>query len=206
MDAIKAALQDMLGPQFGVGVTDPADPPDGLWPEEKAAVARAIPKRQSEFAAGRRAARAAMAALNIPPVPIRQGAQRAPVWPKGLYGSISHCAGCCIAAVTHDGTIGIDVEPATPLNSDLIRMICTAPEQAWLTTQPDPCLAAKLIFSAKEAVYKAQYPLTGQVIGFQAVTLDITDMRFTAETPSPSLQFAGSILITHGLVLSTCHV
>ncbi|MDX8349855.1 4'-phosphopantetheinyl transferase superfamily protein [Cognatiyoonia sp. IB215446] len=209
MEEIRAALQDMLGPDFGVGVTDPRDPADGLWPEETPAVARAVEKRQRDFAAGRRAAREAMSALGVTPAAIPQGNQREPVWPEGLIGSISHCATCCVATVAHTSqhrTIGIDIEPATPLDPDLIPMICTAEEQNWLPAQPDPNLAAKQIFSAKEAVYKAQFPLTREVIGFKAVTLRFDGANFNAELPANLPKCTGSILIREGMILSVAYV
>jgi len=209
MEEIRAALQDMLGPGFGVGVTDPRDPAEGLLPEETPAVARAVEKRQRDFAAGRRAAREAMTALGVTPAAIPQGDQREPVWPQGLTGSISHCSTCCIAAVTHareDNSVGIDIEPATPLDPDLIPMICTADERNRLQTQPDPNLAAKQIFSAKEAVYKAQFPLTREVIGFKAVALHFESTNFHAELPANLPKCTGSILIRQGMILSVAHV
>lgn len=209
MQEIKAALQDMLGPDFGVGVTDPRDPAEGLWPDEAPVIARALEKRQRDFAAGRRAAREAMVALGVAPAAIPQGEQREPVWPQGLIGSISHCRTCCIATVAHaraHRTIGIDIEPATPLDPDLIPLICTDGEQNWLQTQPDRNLAAKQIFSAKEAVYKAQFPLSREVIGFKAVTLCVKGSEFQAELPQNLPKCTGAILIRQGMILCVAHV
>ncbi len=187
-DAIAGALRDMLGPDIGIGITDPADAIDDLWEVENPAMARAIPKRRSEFAAGRRAARAGMASLGLPQAAIPQGPDRAPVWPAGLAGSIAHCETLCIAAVsqTHR-SIGIDIEPATPLADDLIPIICADAEQAWLP-QTGRGRVAKQIFSAKEAVYKAQYPLIGRIIGFDDVILSPAgDGRFAITFPDASM-------------------
>lgn len=173
-DDIAAALRKMLGPAVGIGVTDPRDAGDDVWPAEREAVARAVPKRQCEFAAGRRAARQAMAGLDLPPEAIPVGQQRAPIWPEGTCGSIAHCDTLCIAALsqTHR-SLGIDIEPATPLADDLIPIICTRLERRWLEELPDADVGetAKRIFCAKEAVYKAQYPISGQVIGFDALSI-----------------------------------
>jgi len=204
MDGVRGALRAMLGPDAGIGVTDPAAG-GYLWPAEKPAIARAIPKRQAEFAAGRSAARAALAAIGIAPIAILQHADRAPRWPAGITGSIAHCDSCCIAAVarqTDIGAMGIDVEPATALDPDLIPTICTPAERRWIATTPDPGFAAKQIFSAKEAVFKAQYPLTGQVIGFDAVSLTLTGDSFII-TAGPSLPpLKGVVLIQEGLILT----
>ncbi len=207
MDNLRDALRDMLGPKAGIGVTDPAVT-STLWPEEAAAVSRAIPKRETEFAAGRHAAREALAQLGLEPMAIPQGADRAPVWPEGITGSISHCAHCCIAVAAHKAdyqSLGVDVEPATPLDADLIDVICTPSEQAWLADQPNSGLAAKLIFSAKEAFYKAQYPLTGEVIGFDAVTVAITDSRFEATTTLALPSMKGAIRVHDDLIVTVAY-
>ena len=207
MEGVRAALRQMLGPNAGIGVGDPRQLVP-LWEEEAAAVARAIPKRRAEFAAGRSAARAAMAEIGIAPVAIPQRKDRAPLWPAGLAGSIAHCDACCIAAVALQElyeTLGLDIEPATPLASDLIEVICTPTERAWLANEPDPGLAAKVIFSAKEAVYKAQYPLTGKIIGFDAVTLDFDDDRFGVIAGPELTTMKGAILIQEGLILAVAY-
>lgn len=209
MQGIKAVLRDMLGPAVGVGVTDPRYPPTGLFPEEAAAMTRAVPKRRAEFAAGRRAARNAMAEIGLRPCAIPQGNHGAPQWSAGLSGSIAHCDSCCISVVAHAedyATVGVDIEPATALDADLIPVICNSSERDWVKKQSDAGLAAKLIFSAKEAVYKAQYPLTGKVIGFDEVTLVITGDRFAVMSDLMLPDLRGSILIQHGLIISTCYV
>lgn len=208
MEGVRAALRQMLGPHAGIGVTDPAQD-TALWDEEAAAVARAIPKRRTEFAAGRCAARAAMAEIGFAPTAILQGGDRAPIWPAGLAGSIAHCDTCCVSVVAlqeHYAALGVDVEPATPLADDLIAVICTPAERAWLAGETDPGLAAKMIFSAKEAVYKAQYPLTRRIIGFDAVTLDMTADAFRVVSNPTLANMKGAILIEHGLILSVAYV
>ncbi|HEV8035173.1 4'-phosphopantetheinyl transferase family protein [Yoonia sp.] len=208
MQGVRAALRQMLGPHAGIGVTDPAQDA-ALWDEEAAAVARAVPKRRTEFAAGRSAARAAMAEIGFAPAAIPQGRDRAPIWPVGLSGSIAHCDTCCVSVVAlqeHYAVLGVDVEPATPLAPDLVAVICTPAERAWLAGESDPGLASKMIFSAKEAVYKAQYPLTGKVIGFDAVTLDMTDDTFHVVGDPTLANLKGAILIEGGLILSLAYV
>jgi 4'-phosphopantetheinyl transferase EntD len=208
MGGVREALRKMLGPNVGIGVTDPKEAAK-LWPEEEAAMTRAIPKRRIEFGAGRSAARLAMAELGAPLTAIPQGLDRAPLWPTGLSGSIAHCDDYCIAAVAyedHHKTLGIDIEPATPMDPDLINIICTQTERDWLEGEPDPGLAAKMMFSAKEAIYKAQYPLTRQIIGFDAVKLMIINGSFTMTANPPLPNMKGAILIQDGLILSVAYV
>lgn len=154
-----------------------------LLPEEEPAVARAVDSRRREFSAGRRCARSAMAALGAQPLPIVQGGDRAPIWPDGLVGSITHTEGWCAAAVARidDGirAIGLDVEPAAPIDAPLLRIICI-PEERELVGERG--LLGRLIFSAKESAYKAQYQLTRTLLGFHAmqILLDEQTQRFSA--------------------------
>jgi 4'-phosphopantetheinyl transferase EntD len=208
MERVRAALRQMLCPHAGIGVTDPARVAT-IWDDEATAIARAVPKRRAEFAAGRSAARAAMAEIGLPSAAIPQGGDRAPIWPAGLSGSIAHCDTCCIAAVAlkeHCPALGVDIEPATPLDPDLVAVICTPEERTWLANEPNPGLAAKVIFSAKEAVYKAQYPLTNKVIGFDAVILEMTAGAFRVVGNPTLANMKGAILIEDGLILSVAYV
>jgi 4'-phosphopantetheinyl transferase EntD len=106
----------------------------------------------------------------------------------------------------HHQTLGVDIEPATPLDPDLVAVICTPAERAWLAGETDPGLAAKMIFSAKEAVYKAQYPLTGKVIGFDAVTLEMIEGAYRVVGNPTLANMKGAILIEDGLILSVAYV
>lgn len=200
----------MLGPEAGLGITDPRDPEQGLLEPELPAISGAVPKRRREFSAGRRAARAAMVELGLPPAPIPVGAQRAPLWPQGLVGSIAHCDTLCIAAVSRTHRcLGLDIELATPLAPDLEEIICTPSERAWLDTLPPETrgLRAKQIFSAKEAFYKAQYPLTGRMIGFDEV-----ELRFEREQGLSWDKFSASLMPCEirtaqadDMILALCH-
>lgn len=158
-----------------------------FWPGEAPSVARATPARQGEFAAGRAAARQALRAVGLVPFAIPMGSDRAPVWPAGIVGSITHHAGRCLAVATRRRTfagLGIDLEPLDPLAPDLAQEITTAAERAWLSRQPEVRrgVLARVIFSAKEASYKALYPQMGEVVGFDAMDIrpDLALGRFTA--------------------------
>ena len=187
--ALVAALTESVLPQgIAVAARDPRAIPDAADPSEALAVQGAVPRRLAEFHAGRAAARAAMVALSFPPRPVPMGPDRAPVWPVGLTGSISHSATACVAALgfAQDWVgIGVDIEEDSPLAPMLVAEICTRTERVWLGTQPEAArgLMAKLIFSAKEATYKAQYPLTGKLFGFDAleVRIDRAQTVFEAE-------------------------
>ncbi|MEM1159333.1 MAG: 4'-phosphopantetheinyl transferase superfamily protein [Pseudomonadota bacterium] len=174
--ALRSAVGKMIGQEIGVGVADPAALAPPLPPEEDRATRRMVDKRRREFAAGRAAARAAMAELGLPPAAIPMGDDRAPCWPVGCLGSISHSAGAAVAIVTRQGgvrSLGLDIEADTDLDPRLWPEILTPSEADWIAQRPAPERGrlAKQVFSAKEAVYKAQYPLTGARFGFDAVSL-----------------------------------
>jgi 4'-phosphopantetheinyl transferase EntD len=169
--------RSLLGGGVVLAIADPqADPPEPSPVESACLSPRAVGRRRSEFAAGRTAAREAMTQLGLEPRPVLAGKDRAPVWPDGLAGSISHtfdCAMAVVARLEEVRAIGIDVEQGTPLEDNLFGAICSESELAWLHKQPDPALMAKLVFSAKEAAYKCQYPLSGRLFGFDGMELEI---------------------------------
>ena len=118
-----------------------------------------------------------MEALGLAAAAIPVGADRAPVWPKGVAGSITHSATHCIAAVARhsDGirSIGIDIEEATPLDEAFSEDICTMAERQWLSRQPADGrgLMLKALFSAKESAYKCQYPLSVTFLEYDAMSI-----------------------------------
>src|SRR5262245_27478480 len=108
----------MLSSLFPAGVIaasgDDCDGPIALHPEGQPCVERAVAKRQAEFACGRRCARRALAMLGIENFPLVPGPHRAPLWPSGVVGSITHCTDLCAAVVARAGRIqslGLDAEP-----------------------------------------------------------------------------------------------
>src|SRR4051812_39625397 len=136
---------------------------DDLYPIEADAVRGAVAGRVAEFAAGRVAARRALAALGVAPVALPVGARRMAEWPGGIVGSITHCAGLAAAVVGRTGdwwALGIDAEPAVPLDDDVCDAVTTPAEQATLA---DP-LDATVVFCAKEAFYKCWSALDGAVL------------------------------------------
>jgi 4'-phosphopantetheinyl transferase EntD len=143
------------------------DPPGGrLFPEEEKIIAHAVTSRRRDFAAVRSCARACLERLGYPPAPILPGVGGAPTWPAGIRGSMTHCTGYAAAAVgphPQISAIGIDAEPDAPLPDGVLGLIATAAEHDHLAAAhgPDGPNWDRLLFSAKEAVYKAWFPLVG---------------------------------------------
>ena len=195
-------------------------PGTGLFPEEEVLVARATEKRRREFTAGRECAREALSALGVGKVPILRGYRGAPQWPAGVTGSITHCPGYCAAAVarTQDlAAIGLDAEPNDILPDGVLEMISQPGERARLR---DLSAAApeiswgRLLFCAKEAVYKAWFPLTGQWLGFADadITINAVDATFSARLLVPAPVgvplggFTGRWLVRDGFILTAVAV
>jgi 4'-phosphopantetheinyl transferase EntD len=201
--------------------TDPADAM--LFPQEAAIVERVSDKRRREFTAGRECARIALGKLGIAPVPILIGERGAPQWPPGIVGSITHCDGYRAAAVAHASdvaAIGMDAEPGDRLPRGVLDVISLPAERARLAAlageRPAVCWD-RLLFSAKESVYKAWFPLTGRWLGFEDADVAISpDGTFTARlrtgsteptgAPSPPASFAGRWLAAGGLMLTAIAV
>lgn len=195
---------------------DPADP--YLFPEETAAVAKAVDKRRREFATVRQCARTALAELGVPAVPILPGPKGAPRWPDGIVGSMTHCAGYRAAVVARASavvSVGVDAEPAAPLSDpDVLRLVSDETERAALAElgvrHPDVPWD-RLLFSAKESVYKTWFPLTGRWLGFEEARVDLgPDGGFTAQllVPGPTVAgrevtgFRGNWLIRDGIAVT----
>ncbi|WP_281382849.1 4'-phosphopantetheinyl transferase family protein [Actinomadura verrucosospora] len=167
--------------------------PAHVFPEEEAVVAEAVPKRRREFATVRACAREALGLLGVPAAPILPGTRGAPGWPTGIVGSMTHCDGYRAAAVASDRdcvAIGVDAEPHGPLPDGVLEAVAIPPEQsriAELTAVHPATHWDRLLFSAKESVYKAWFPLTGRPLGFEDAHVDFDphDRRFTARLLVP---------------------
>jgi 4'-phosphopantetheinyl transferase EntD len=215
-------IEEILPPPAAVADTFDDLPGTVLFPEEEAAISKAVDKRRREFTTARACARQALAKIGVPAAPLVPGERGAPRWPPGVVGSMTHCAGYRAAAVARASdivTIGLDAEPDEVLPDGVLAAIAVAGEQAMLgqlmAGSPPACFD-RLLFSAKESVYKAWYPLTGRWLGFQeaAITISPADGTFTARllVPGPVVNgaaltgFSGRWLARNGLVVTAIAV
>ncbi|MFD5323183.1 4'-phosphopantetheinyl transferase [Streptomyces sp. NPDC127092] len=157
-------------------VTEPGD----LHPAEAALIAKAVDTRRREFTTARWCARQALAGLGAPAAALLPGPHGAPVWPDGTLGSITHCAGFRAAVAARSPAVtalGIDAEPNVSLPDDVLGAIALSGEQRHLRelSRAEPEVRwDRLLFSAKEAVYKSWYPSTGQRLDFEDAALTFT--------------------------------
>lgn len=189
-----------------------------LYPEEETVVGRAVEKRRREFTTARACAREALAQLGQPRQPIPSGSRGEPLWPAGIVGSITHCDGyraCAVARSSDLATLGVDAEPNQPLPDGVLGDIALPEEREWLrhlARQAPGTHWDRLLFSIKESVYKAWFPLAEKWLGFEdaVVAIDRRKGSFTAHllVPGPRLEgrevrtFRGRWLAEEGLVMA----
>ncbi len=232
MEVATVMIEKILLP--GVASAEAFDdaPEADMFPAEQAVIAHAIDSRRREFGTVRRCARQALAELGIPAVPLLPGEGRAPRWPDGVVGSMTHCAGYRAAAVARSPAtlaVGIDAEPNEPLPEGILQVISLDEERARLAElatrdvghadighgdvgHGDVVNWDRLLFCCKEAVYKAWYPLARRWLDFESALVSIDPAgSFTARLLVSGPQvggtelegFSGRWLAAGGLLLAT---
>lgn len=198
-----------LLPRLAVSSEARHDPPEAvLLPAEEAIVARAVPKRRREFATGRWCARQALARLGLPPSAILAGPAGQPLWPDGIVGSITHCAGYRAAAVAWSGDVGalgIDAEPHAPLPDGVLDTVASDDERAHLRRLADHAPDVhwdRLLFSAKESAYKAWYPTGGRILEFEEATVALDPDGTLSARLVDGTALTGRWLVADGLALT----
>jgi 4'-phosphopantetheinyl transferase EntD len=178
----------------------------GLFAEEEMALRGSAPGRRREFITGRYCARKALGRLGVGPTPLLSGLRRGPRWPEGIVGSITHCAefrAAAVARAEHVATMGIDAEPNEPLPPGVLDLVAR-PAEAAMLERLDPAAGIcwdRLLFSAKEALYKAWHPVMRCSLGFEdaVVTISATAPAFRARLNEPlRLKSAGDVYIICG--------
>jgi 4'-phosphopantetheinyl transferase EntD len=210
---------EIILPPFVVSADAFDDSPDAaLFPEEEAVIGRAVEKRRREFTTARVCARKALKSLGRPPAPILPGARGEPQWPDGIVGSMTHCAGyrgAVLGEHTDVTSIGIDAEPDEPLPYGVLEAIALPEERDEIgeLLRDHPGIRwDRLLFSAKESVYKAWFPLTNQWLSFENAHVTVDPLRGTFSARllvgGPLVHgdrltgFAGRWLASQGLVLT----
>ncbi len=169
-------------PEFNV-VTSAVRVSDGdpsrLPPAERKEIETAVPGRAREFAAGRQAARRALARIGFDGVTVPRSPERCPIWPKGIVGSISHSQNIAGAAVSRDDRLaglGFDIEqPTVARPEDIVSKVMTVEEIGQLRFLDEKQLGnhLALIVSCKEAAYKAVNPVIGEYFDFPDIEIEL---------------------------------
>ena len=162
-------------------------------------VRKAVAKRKAEFLAARVLVKLALQALGCSEVEqqIQNAEDRSPVWPAGVTGSITHTTGfaaCCVGTISARPLIGIDselllsVDTAQHLSADIHNQ---AELQLLLQAGLSAAVATTLIFSAKESLYKALYPVVRSFFGFEMARLSRVEVHCNSLWLNLDPSFAG---------------
>jgi len=212
-------IEDLLPAEVVSAAVLGDDPDARLLPEEEPEVAKAVEKRVREFTIARSCARRALGKLGLPETPILRGAKRQPLWPAGIVGSITHTRGYYAAAVGRADevlTVGIDAETHAELPDGVLGVVTLPEEREMLSRLPSGTFWGRILFSAKESVYKSWFPLTEKWLGFNdaRVTIDPVENTFSVsllvEPPLvrgvPLTGFEGRYLVRDGFVVTAIAV
>jgi 4'-phosphopantetheinyl transferase EntD len=214
LSAVLPGIQTLASAEM---YTDPAELVP--LPEEEPLIVRSVVKRRNEFITVRYCARQALSQLGMPPVPILKGEKGEPCWPDGVVGSLTHCEGFRGAAVgMRDAvrSVGIDAEPHDVLPNGVLDAISLPDERVELASLPDGLHWDRILFCAKEATYKAWFPVTRRWLGFEDAHITFaldetgTSGRFVsrilvdpaAESGPPLEMLSGRWLVRDGLALT----
>jgi hypothetical protein len=192
-ELLRAVLPDIAGLVYAELYDDPPDLQP--LPDEEPLIARSVQARRTEFVTVRHCARLALSRLGVPPVPILKGEKGEPRWPRGVVGSLTHTRGYRGAAVGRSATVrsvGIDAEPHDVLPAGVLTAISLPDERHHIAALPAGLHWDRILFCAKEATYKAWYPLTGRWLGFEDAHITF---EADAGTDGTAGRFVSRILI-----------
>jgi 4'-phosphopantetheinyl transferase EntD len=183
-DIAEDALASLFLIPVSVKIASPQDRHAPIFSGEHQAVAKAVTTRREEFAAGRAAARAALVDFGFAQCEIPPGPGRRPIWPSGAIGSITHVDELCVAVVApgHAAVgLGIDAVVRKPLPEGVGNIVCTQVDHSEIARLRGDLrgIGDSLVFCAKEAFYKAHYPVALTFLEFSDVSI-----RFDTILPS----------------------
>lgn len=140
-------------------------------------------KRLTDFSTGRYCATKALEQMRIKDATIPIGEDREPIWPEGIVGSISHCdslTGAIVAKSSDHISLGIDIEEIGRVTPDLWDLVFTENEKNYLSglSEKEVLIQSTAIFSAKEAFYKFQYPITRTFLDFLDVEVALPSINY----------------------------
>ncbi|MDG1302295.1 MAG: 4'-phosphopantetheinyl transferase superfamily protein [Opitutae bacterium] len=170
----QTALQSLLPAAVGCGVQQATSEAESFeYQEEGSHLANAVLARRNEFITGRRCARMALAQIGQVSCALPKDADGLPIWPAATMGSITHSRGlCCAVAASADEMmyLGVDLEKTNRLSARAMKRVLHPLEAV---TVGESQALGSLLFSAKEAYYKAQFPIWGAQPNFKDLALQI---------------------------------
>lgn len=211
-ERLQAAIEKRFSLRAGFVIKTGAvtDRKNELLQEEVQGLESASGIRWKEYSTGRALSHELMQELGMQVEPVRRDKGRAPLWPDPVCGSITHSrelAVAMLASCAHCRSLGIDLEQIERLDARFASKVLTDSEQQLALLQP---LHLAVAFSAKEAGYKAAYPLVRRYIGFKEAEVSIDwqqsrfALRYVGQHPAGSVMDAaqGQFLVHDGYVLT----
>ena len=176
--SLQSAIDALSLPDITIGhrLILPGDE-HALTPEEARGISSSVVERRRASGAARIVARQLLGRLGYIECPLPRAPSGAPIWPAGVIGSLAHDRRVAVAAVAASraiGALGIDVEPAEPLPIELLDIVATPDERSKIGDDP---FSGRLLFAAKEAVYKAVYPLDRTFLEHHDVQIDFSECK-----------------------------
>lgn len=163
----------------------------GLLPDEAAHFPHALPAVLNRSGAARALARRLLADAGLTAAPIGRQPNGAPIWPPGVCGSLAHDDHAAVAVVASSNrylSLGIDIEPDTPLPPEIVPLVATPAERA---RYAPAVIESRILFVAKEAAFKASWPLDGAFLDFADIEIDLDrGLAHTTTGRAISLKFA----------------
>lgn len=184
-----------------------------LDPLEQTLVSHSVDRRKAEFGDARWCAHRALTELGVSGAPpILRGERGMPLWPSGYTGSMTHTEGfraAVVAPIAAVRSLGIDAEPNCHLPEGVLEQIARGGELAQIGALNDevPDLHAdRLLFCAKEAVYKAWFPMTHRWLGFEDAQIDLradgTFIAYLLVRPTPVPFIEGRWVVRGGFIIA----
>lgn len=186
---LESALRGFLPEGVKCGVCHIPDEVDFEYIAEEGSMRSAGDYRKREFIAGRGCARVALRQLDFPEGPILSDADGIPVWPEGAVASISHSCDYCAAIAGHKTSfraLGLDFEKTNRLSVSAIERAVHPHEQIYVQSNQRK---ASLLFSAKEAFFKMQYPIWQTSANFHDIVLVVDESAGTLRVDTMGKRF-----------------
>lgn len=172
LDDIEPFEPPLSATALALAVGGVADHSATLLPPERHVLTAMNDQRVAEYSSGRRVAREALRQLGFVDIAIpRRG--RVPLWPEGVVGSIAHSRHFALAIVGFSRCyrgVGADLVPERRVSTDVAARVLNESERSMASDET----GYSRLFSAKEAIYKATNPATGEYLGFRDVELSMS--------------------------------
>jgi 4'-phosphopantetheinyl transferase EntD len=218
LKGLATRLKQILPEGFGFALGRIGDHRASMFPDEEALVRFAVTRRRREFRAGRLLARQALAQIGSPPSQILARDEGDPIWPAEFVGSISHTgdwAGVVAAPACAAAGVGLDLEADRPLDADLRGLVCRSDETCEVASLAARGIdLAMLRFVAKEACFKAMFPIERRYFDFldARVTFDAEQDAFRIDVdkwpdaPPVARDLIGRFAHANGLLAAVAHL